>query len=274
MTPQEAALGYLVRGWAPISPPESITPSPFNKSVSIPPGSPSKLLTNQNMAAALRPIDKSLAYRVEACRPGFYCRAAKYCALCGPMRADMLTRRFKAQLLSVAHAAHLTLTTRGCYELTRQRLNDLAVTFVRFRERRIFRQAVSGGVVNFQIDYGSSGWLPHIHAVLDQKGDLSNSWIKNSWHGLGGGWSVKLQAITPETEPRVLKYGARPQDLPRDFERLNQFYWATRGFQFIRPFGSLHPLHGHKPKLIAPPCGAVKIGWDSPDEQEENTEEV
>lgn len=122
---------------------------PLIDQYSIPPGEslPVKLLRdNQGMAGALKPIDSALACRVGACHPGAYCRAAKYCAICGPIRADMLSRRFKASLASVTKAAHLTLTTRACSELTRRRLDDLARAFVRLRERgRIPSRLTPGG---------------------------------------------------------------------------------------------------------------------------------
>ncbi|MEK7383860.1 MAG: hypothetical protein AAB262_11330, partial [Elusimicrobiota bacterium] len=113
---------------------------------------------------------------------------------------------------------------------------------------RAQEQAVHGGVVNFQVKHGASGWLPHLHAVLDQKGRISENWLKETWTSLGGGWSIKLKPITPGTQRRVLAYGARNSDLPSDPAMLRQFHEATASFISIRSWGTLHPLYGRKPR--------------------------
>ncbi|OFX10637.1 MAG: hypothetical protein A2516_01240 [Alphaproteobacteria bacterium RIFOXYD12_FULL_60_8] len=236
-------------------PNQSTSSAPFNSVYSVPPGESLSFADRQSIAEnevaadALETIDRSLARRLRSCRRGSRCRARKYCALCGPIQADQFGRRFGPKLLKLANSSHLTLTTRACPVLTRKGLDALKENFDRLRERKRFKQAVWGGVVNYQIEHRASGWLLHLHAILDQKGALSRSWTKKTWTDLGGGWAVKLQTITPGTQPVVLIYGARKPNLALDSNLLRQFHAATAGFVSIRPWGTLHPLYGVKPRL-------------------------
>lgn len=209
---------------------------------------PKAIAANEALAALLDRIDLSLARRLRSCLPRYRCRLWRYCAFCGPIRENHHVRKYRARLDRLPAPTHLTLTTRSCYCLTREALTALADVFAQFRRERRFGHAVHGGVVNFQIDHGEHGWLPHLHALLDYRGGLSQTWLKETWTGLGGGWEVQNKTITPGTQGRVLAYGARRPDLPHDPILLRQFYSATQDFRFIQPWGTLHPLHGRSPQ--------------------------
>ena len=210
---------------------------------------------NEEMAAILDYINPRLADRVRWCRPGrggLRCGKWRFCAFCGPLREEEKARQYRTRLVRPGDRSHLTMTTRSARALTPEALADLVARFGLFRREPRFRQAVAGGVVNFQIDYGVVGWLPHVHAVLDYRGGLSNNWIKTTWMDLGGGYEVKLQAITPGSGHQVLSYGARRPDLPLDLGLMREFYVATSGFRHIQPWGTFFPTHGRKKQRQAP----------------------
>ena len=202
------------------------------------------LKANTALAALLDRVDRQLAERLRSCAPSYRCDKWRYCAICGPIREARLVQEYQARLLRPAELAHVTLTTRAIERLTRQALQDLAAKYNLLRRQKRFKQAVGGVIVNIQAEHGASGWLVHLHAVIDHRGGLSKTWLKDQWSKLGGGWSVDFQIIVPETQHRVLAYGARSPDLPHDSQLLWQFYSATRGYTLIRASGSFHRLHG------------------------------
>ncbi len=198
------------------------------------------------MVSILDRVDRDLAERVRSCRPGYRCDKWKYCVYCGPRREARLLRDYSARLLRPTELAHITLTTRSIKRLTRRDLKDLATRFNLLRRLKRFRQAVGGAIVNIQIEYGASGWLVHLHAIVDHRGGLSKNWLKEEWTELGGGWSVDFKIISSETQHQVLAYGARRPDLPLDSQLVWQFFSATRGFTLIRCSGTFNKSHGRR----------------------------
>lgn len=200
---------------------------------------------NAVIARAVADVSPWLGRGILSCRPGLRCGAWRYCAFCSVIRENSLIRKYRSRLAAVPKASLLTLTTRATPIVTPRTLPDLAESFRKLRGRVKFTRAVAGGVVNFQLARARNGWwLPHLHAILDQRDDVPRTWIKDTWTGLTGGRQIDIKAITPDTWPRVLRYGARKPDLPPRAKVIRVFRRVTHKFRFISPWGSITKLHG------------------------------
>lgn len=206
------------------------------------PGLRSKQAKRARMADLLDIINAKGAGRLRGCGPGSQCGMSKWCPSCGLERARGFVRSHRTKLLSLEHPYHLTATSRAVPWLWPGTVRGLIVRFRRFRESRIFRRMVAGGLANVEIAHGHSGWLPHVHAILDCRAEPSVEWMRERWRGLGGGYEVDLRKINPGEGPNTFAYSLQRPELPDDATRVREFYWATRGVVLTRAWGSMRAV--------------------------------
>lgn len=210
-----------------------------------------KLQLNADVASRLDPINDGVASRLRDCNPHKYrCGQGKYCSFCSLNRTEKLVKKYKAKLDAISQPIHLTLTSYPVDRLTRKALQDTKDRFRLLREGRRFGRLVVGGLVNIEVDFGQSGWLPHVHAVLDCLEPPSSSFIKREWQRLGGAPQLKLQKVRPGEAHRVFAYSAQAPDIPGGPDHLYQLYQASWGFHPSVAWGTLHCMHGRPPRRL------------------------
>jgi len=119
--------------------------------------------------------------------------------------------------------------------------------FRSLRRRRPFCRAVRGGVFNLEAEWGTEGWLVHIHAVLDLEHRLAREYVKEVWTDLGGGYNLDLKDVTKGTELRTFAYGTKRAFLLLDPGLVREYFRAMHGVLCAGAWGTQHHLFGRSP---------------------------
>jgi len=145
-------------------------------------------------------------------------------------------------------AVLLTLTTFPVRFITKEKVLTVSRMFSRMKRRACFRRAVGGGVSALEIKASDSGWLVHLHVLMERKAPLSKNWVKTTWQSFGGGQQVDIDPIesraTMRTLSYLLKYPLDSDLIPSDVDHLRQYIRSTWGVRLFQAWGSAHSLHG------------------------------
>jgi len=148
--------------------------------------------------------------------------AAKQCRLrwcyhCSESRQQFITQAILPWYSKVKSPKLLTVTLRHNDKPLPEQIDFLYRSFAKFRNRKLLKDAIRGGIWFFQITYNqkSQQWHPHIHALLDADymlhAELMTIWSKIT----DGSTIVHIRAVhdPAKTLSHNARYAARPSAL-------------------------------------------------------------
>lgn len=135
----------------------------------------------------------------------------------------------------------LTLTVKSFPTLTPEAITKLSKDFANLRRRKLWTNAIKGGIAGTEFTWGKAGWHPHYHALLDGGfipiRELSALWFEIT----GDSMIVYLQACTPtEGVYEVAKYVAKGSSFYARKELVHNYLATTKGRRFFTSFGSFY----------------------------------
>jgi len=135
----------------------------------------------------------------------------------------------------------LTLTFRSTHSLTRATITHCIKCLAKLRHRKLWKNAVKGGLAGLELTWGPPGWHPHLHCLIDAD-YIPRPLLIANWKAItGGAWHVDIRQIAPEDGVlEVAKYVAKGWTFYKQPHLLHQFLEATYKRRFLSAFGSLY----------------------------------
>ncbi len=180
--------------------------------------------------------------------PGEYRIAAdkchdRFCGPCGAERSRVIASNVINELGETA-PRFLTLTLKSRTEPLTDTIGRLYKSFATLRQRRLWVDAVSGGVAFLEVKRSRdcNHWHVHLHALIVgtylPKTQLSRAWYKIT----GDSFVVDIRAVpNPDTASRyVCKYASKPLDpsTTRSHAALVEAIQALKGRRLCLTFGT------------------------------------
>lgn len=171
-----------------------------------------------------------------------YCHD-RFCVPCGLGRQFTIRRNLAERLTDEPHR-FATFTLRHHGEPLAYLVKRLYACFRKLRNRRLWKEHVTGGAAFLEVTYSDRGhgWHPHLHVMLQGDyfdiGDLRALWLSVT----GDSKNVKIEII--RNRERVVHYVTKyatkplPADVVRDQPCLVEAIQALRGTRMIVPFGA------------------------------------
>lgn len=186
----------------------------------------------------------------------------RFCSLCSPRRAFRVRNRLRWILentqpkpgymlkmitLSVANSKSLELG-----------VSTLVRSFRRLRQRRIWKDHVSGGATIIEIKGRPNNWHPHLH-ILCYARWIDWHKLQPAWAAVSGGTACYIQNIQGETALRYVTKYITKSDVP-EFLEYSVGLVLTR-YRLFQRFGEWHSLRVPK-KLYDYPCpNCTRSDW-------------
>ncbi len=141
----------------------------------------------------------------------------RWCPLCSRGRALHLADTVGAWCRSAAAPKFMTLTLRHSNAPLTHQINYLYASFRQLKQRKLFVDAVAGGVWFFQIKWSTTSqqWHPHLHCLIDSK-YMPQALLSTVWERITKGSRIVdiRQVRSPkEAAEYVARYAARPTQL-------------------------------------------------------------
>lgn len=137
----------------------------------------------------------------------------RFCVPCGGQRQAVIRRNLDTKLTDKPHR-FLTLTIRSETEPLVVLIRRLYAGFRRLRNRRMWKDRVTGGVAFLEVTYNTArtSWHPHLHAVLEGKYIDLQVLIREWLSCTGDSRSVKIKLIRSKygTINYITKYATKP----------------------------------------------------------------
>ena len=137
----------------------------------------------------------------------------RFCTPCAVDRRATIRRNLAGKLLPTPHRL-LTLTIRHADEPLRDLLNHLLRSFRRLRQRRLWKERVTGGAAFLELTYNqqTTSWNPHLHVLLEGR-YIPAPQLRQIWLEVTGD-SHNLDISIVRTPARaidyVCKYATKP----------------------------------------------------------------
>lgn len=141
----------------------------------------------------------------------------RWCSLCSDARRGYITHQVAEWLNGEQYPKFLTVTLKHSNAPLAHQIKYLYAGFKKFRQAKLMKDGVKGGVWFFQIKRSkeSGQWHPHIHCVISgaylPQGKLSRLWCKIT----GGSKVVDIRPIRDleKGAAEVARYASTPADL-------------------------------------------------------------
>lgn len=175
-----------------------------------------------------------------------------YCNSCHSRHCQTCARRKRAALVAaVAHrlaaardrCRFVTLTLRCQPVPLTDQLDRLYASFRRLRQRKFWRDRVTGGCLFIEIKLGENSGKWHVHAHCLVEGSfLQQTELAEEWHAVtGDSYIVDVRSIVEDTKVAsyVAKYATKPlhSNVVRSPNHLDECVCATRGRRLVQTFG-------------------------------------
>lgn len=192
----------------------------------------------------------------------------RLCPLCASFRAREAADRIQQRTQSMTAPRFLTLTLREDGEPLRCRMERLAESFRKLRQRGEWRDHVRGGIYAIQVTRGSdgAGWHVHLHVVWDGRFWEQRS-ISRMWEEVTGDSPVvDVRAVVDRAQAAkyISRYVAHTDSVAGwSDDAIIEYAIAMRGRRTLHTFGSMHGASVDEAKNDEPPNvqrGVLSIG--------------
>jgi hypothetical protein len=162
--------------------------------------------------------------------------------MCNHRLTEQRQQRLSLWAASIKQPKHLVLTMRNFEILTRKKIRQFQIAFLKLRRQQIFKD-VNGGTCSLELTHEGRGWHLHAHCLIDCRW-LDISQLAIVWGQLLGQefGIVKIKDARDKDYLReVFKYVVKGSDLaswPPDL--ILQLVTAVRGVRLFTTFGSLN----------------------------------
>lgn len=237
------------------------------------------------LAARLDKCGHEVALMCVACgtrKPALTHCKAKWCPMCQAGVAARNKERVWPVVSRYQWPLHVTLTCRSTP--TPEGLKLFKKNFFRFRDKKIFKSTVRGGVCGFEITHGEHGYHPHAHLIVDCRwlaiktpepnwkahpdhvkavcmkahDELSKEWGKSVGQPRGAVVWVARTAVDTAVQ-EALKYSLKTDEILKMKGKIGPVIHALNSIRSMTTFGDTYGIG--KKKVKAPckcgNCGAV-----------------
>lgn len=210
----------------------------------------------------------------------------RWCPCCASLLSYERQMRYGRAASMLRWPLHITLTILNVTTITSETLRLLLHGFRKLRQRRLWRDTVTGGWVNLEVTNRGNGWHPHLHILADvqwlalqtrepRRCDSRDTKLRlcreaatelsDEWANIVGQEtaSVKSRRCAGEEAAReVMKYAVKPGDLLRCKGSASELIRALKGRRLFRPFGNQHGrrIDDDDETENAAPCACSKCG--------------
>ncbi len=184
----------------------------------------------------------------------------RWCPMCAKAKQAYITKSTSEWIASSAYPKLLTLTILHTDQPLREQINNLYNYFRRLRQRKKFRDRVTGGIWFFQIKLSRRDglWHPHLHCLISGL-TVSHSVLKRLWQDITyTSEIVDVRSITDKENAarHVARYAARPAEvvnmsLPERIELVE----AMHGRRLVGSWGDAKNIS------FRPPVESGKDEW-------------
>lgn len=145
----------------------------------------------------------------------------------------------------------LTLTLRSTEDLSKQ-LEHLISSFRKLRNRRLWKDSVTGGLYVVELTHSPKGWHCHLHVIM-QSSYIPQYHLSRVWNAISGSPVVDIREVKNNGLATYLTQYLTKCDVPLDHR--NEAEDAMRGRRMWSPFGLAHDLNcQYKPQPAPCPC--------------------
>lgn len=204
----------------------------------------------------------------------------RLCPLCANFRARECAERIEARVRTMVAPRFLTLTLREDGRALEDRLDRLAQSFRRLRERDEWKRHVRGGIYAVQVTRGAQGqgWHVHLHVIWDgewwHQGAISDAWEQVT----GDSPIVDVRAVVDRRRAGqyISRYVAHTDSVASwADEAIIEYARAMKGRRTLHTFGDQHGASvdepGEEPKpnvqrgILSVSVLLDRVGRDDPD---------
>lgn len=185
-----------------------------------------------------RRVDGSTYFSPSRCRD-------RLCPLCARIVARQTSERVLKTISSWDQARHLVLTLKSTDEPLVEQIDHLMRSFRRLRQRRWWKERVSGGIGTLEITFNESTkqWHPHLHVILNGE-YLPHSDLKAQWQMVTNDSTiVHITAVHSRDDASryIAKYVSKPSDVAKlDQSPAVELAIALTGRRTVIAFGTAH----------------------------------
>jgi len=189
----------------------------------------------------------------------------RWCPVCAHKIAARKVNRYRYAIERMTSPLFLTLTIRSS-EYAREGLVKLKEDWFAFRRTKWWKACgVRGGIYGIELTWGSGGWHPHLHILLDcdwltcrtpaphrgmtaaerretcraSQVELSEAWARQTGQDISIVWVKKANI---ETVSEVVKYSLKPEDLSRGDRPMVEAIRCLQGLRMCATWGSCYGL--------------------------------
>jgi hypothetical protein len=188
----------------------------------------------------------------------------RFCAICSKQSATRTRRRLEwicdKMVKPNKHSwKFVTLTLVSRDDLSAM-VDDLIRGFRKLRGRKLWSDAVTGGVYVLEVTHTTQGWHAHLHIIAMMR-YVPQRWLSATWKSITGSMIVDIRQIKGRSPIGYVTHYLTTFDLPpaivQDAED------AVRNRRLWSPFGTAHDLNLTyvPPTYPCPHCG--EVAWIS-----------
>lgn len=165
----------------------------------------------------------------------------RLCPRCSIRRAFRFITTHQVVLDEMTDPKLLTLTFQSPQRLSKPLLKTYFKYFATLRRRKLWKDAVKGGLASLEFTYTHSGWHPHIHALIDSS-YIPQRLLSALWKRITkGSYIVYIQKCDPSKGVyEVAKYVAKGPHFYAEPDLVHQYLRATLKARFFTTFGSFY----------------------------------
>jgi len=173
-----------------------------------------------------------------------YC-GNRFCNICHSQRQKRVMKRISwlvknRPVVRGTMLKLLTLTVKNDTDLPRM-VKHLLKSFRRLRQRKYFKQRVSGGAFVVELTNKGKGWHAHLHCII-QSQRIDWEKIRDLWRICSNGSTgVDIRNRDPLTCIRYLTKYISKSELPDELQF--EASAALRGYRLFNPFGSWYAIN-------------------------------
>ena len=182
----------------------------------------------------------------------------RFCAICSKQAAGRTRRRLDWICGKIVKPKRyswkfITFTLRSQSDLSKM-VDDVIRGFRKLRGRKIWRDAVTGGVYVLEVTHGDKGWHAHVHVIAMMR-YIPQHHLSRVWNAITGSFIVDIRQVKSRSPIGYVTHYLTTWDLPpaivQDAED------AVRNRRLWSPFGTAHDLNlTYVPPLYpCPHCG-------------------
>ncbi|MCK5601487.1 protein rep [Candidatus Pacearchaeota archaeon] len=167
----------------------------------------------------------------------------RFCSTCGRNRIIRVKRRLtwlleQIKLRPGERVKMLTLTLISEHDLPAM-VDNLIKSFRKLRNRKYWRETVSGGAFVIEITKSDNGWHAHIHAVI-QSYFMDWTLVRRQWRKITGASGVFVQNIPIRAAINyTTKYLTKGNEDPLLEQEISD---SLKGRRLFNPFGTWHAI--------------------------------